>query len=172
MGRTFAAYLSASPFTAATAPLRATWSLGLPTVPSGCLDALVCSSAALPLTLLRFSKRLKYELLAEQGGMAMRNLLAAFVLVSLSTLPANAQAWRNCVQGSIGPGGCDSIGPGGGRSRPRWSIDRSRRRIVHWTGWWSVDWTGRWSIDCSGWWLRPGSGLELWAGPKDHQQRR
>jgi hypothetical protein len=116
MGRTFAAYLSASPFTAATAPLRATWSLGLPTVPSGCLDALVCSSAALPLTLLRFSKRLKYELLAEQGGMAMRNLLAAFVLVSLSTLPANAQAWRNCVQGSIGPGGCDSIGPGGGRS--------------------------------------------------------
>ena len=46
----------------------------------------------------------------------MRNLLAAFVLVSLSTLPANAQAWRNCVQGSIGPGGCNSIGPGGGRS--------------------------------------------------------
>jgi hypothetical protein len=46
----------------------------------------------------------------------MRNLLAAFVLVSLSTLPANAQAWRNCVQGSIGPGGCDSIGPGGGKS--------------------------------------------------------
>ena len=66
---------------------------------------LVCSSAALPLTLLRFSKRLKNELLAEQGGLGMRNLLAAFVLVSLSTLPANAQAWRNCVQGSIGPGG-------------------------------------------------------------------
>jgi hypothetical protein len=46
----------------------------------------------------------------------MRMLFAALVLMSLSTLPANAQAWRNCVQGSIGPGGCDSISPGGGKS--------------------------------------------------------
>lgn len=30
--------------------------------------------------------------------------------------PAFGQAWRDCVQGSIGPGGCESIGPGGGRS--------------------------------------------------------
>lgn len=29
---------------------------------------------------------------------------------------ANAQAWLNCVPGSIAPGGCDSIAPGGGRS--------------------------------------------------------
>ena len=24
---------------------------------------------------------------------------------------ANAQAWRNCIQNSIGPGGCELIGP-------------------------------------------------------------
>jgi hypothetical protein len=44
------------------------------------------------------------------------NWLAAVALLALSALPAHAQAWRNCIQGSIGPGGCDSIGPGGGRS--------------------------------------------------------
>src|SRR4051812_23538564 len=53
---------------------------------------------------------------SQSKGLVMRNLFAAFVLVSLSTLPANAQAWRNCIQGSIAPGGCESIAPGGGLS--------------------------------------------------------
>jgi hypothetical protein len=44
------------------------------------------------------------------------SLLSLLLLAGWSTSPAQAQAWRNCVQGSIGPGGCDSIGPGGGRS--------------------------------------------------------
>lgn len=29
---------------------------------------------------------------------------------------AIAQAWKNCIPGSIAPGGCDSIAPGGGKS--------------------------------------------------------
>ena len=36
--------------------------------------------------------------------------------LSLDGVTAQAQSWRDCVQGSIGPGGCESIGPGGGRS--------------------------------------------------------
>jgi hypothetical protein len=32
------------------------------------------------------------------------------------TRSAHAQAWRNCIQGSIAPGGCESIAPGGGQS--------------------------------------------------------
>ncbi|RXG87354.1 hypothetical protein EAS62_36040 [Bradyrhizobium zhanjiangense] len=44
------------------------------------------------------------------------SLTIVLALACLGAAPANAQAWRNCVQGSIGPGGCDSIGPGGGQS--------------------------------------------------------
>lgn len=47
--------------------------------------------------------------------MKTRVLLLATLAV-LAAVPVQAQAWRDCVQGSIGPGGCDSIGPGGGRS--------------------------------------------------------
>lgn len=36
-----------------------------------------------------------------------------FVVFFMLCSAANAQAWRNCVPNSIGPGGCDSIGPGG-----------------------------------------------------------
>jgi hypothetical protein len=42
--------------------------------------------------------------------------LAATLAVLLIPSMASAQAWRDCVQGSYGPGGCESIGPGGGRS--------------------------------------------------------
>lgn len=41
-------------------------------------------------------------------------ILIAYCFAGTSS--ALAQAWRDCVQGSIGPGGCESIGPGGGRS--------------------------------------------------------
>jgi hypothetical protein len=46
----------------------------------------------------------------------IQNILVSFALVIASMQSAGAQAWSNCVQGSIGPGGCESIGPGGGRS--------------------------------------------------------
>lgn len=38
------------------------------------------------------------------------------ILCSLFFSTANAQSWRDCVPNSIGPGGCDSIAPGGGMS--------------------------------------------------------
>lgn len=44
------------------------------------------------------------------------SLIVILGLASLVSAPANAQAWRNCVQGSIAPGGCESIAPGGGLS--------------------------------------------------------
>lgn len=39
-------------------------------------------------------------------------------LVLAMTLPAavSAQAWRDCVLSSYGPGGCESYGPSGGKS--------------------------------------------------------
>jgi hypothetical protein len=42
--------------------------------------------------------------------------LALALVVVFLPVAANAQSWRNCVQGSMGPGGCESMGPGGGRS--------------------------------------------------------
>lgn len=42
-------------------------------------------------------------------------LATAFILAATSTA-ASAQAWKNCIPHSIGPGGCDSIAPGGGKS--------------------------------------------------------
>jgi len=41
-------------------------------------------------------------------------LVTVALMASVSS--ASAQAWRNCTQNSILPGGCDSIEPGGGRS--------------------------------------------------------
>jgi hypothetical protein len=46
----------------------------------------------------------------------LKSMIAAAALVGLLPGIAHAQAWRNCVQGSIGPGGCESIAPGGGMS--------------------------------------------------------
>lgn len=53
----------------------------------------------------------------------LRVLLVSLFLVSVALVAAflfpceaSAQSWRNCIQGSIGPGGGLSIGPGGGRS--------------------------------------------------------
>jgi hypothetical protein len=40
--------------------------------------------------------------------------LFIIAVISIFASSANAQAWRNCIPGSIGPGECDSIGPGGG----------------------------------------------------------
>ena len=45
----------------------------------------------------------------------MRVILAVLIQIFLLDA-AFAQAWRDCVPGSIGPGGCDPIGPGGGQS--------------------------------------------------------
>lgn len=47
--------------------------------------------------------------------MKIRVLMLAALAV-IASAPVQAQAWRNCVQGSYGPGGCESYGPGGGRS--------------------------------------------------------
>jgi hypothetical protein len=47
--------------------------------------------------------------------------LASVLLVALPPVRANAQAWRNCIQGSIAPGGCESIAPGGGLSIVPWA---------------------------------------------------
>jgi hypothetical protein len=52
---------------------------------------------------------------AKGGGVIVRTILLALTAL-LVPASVEAQAWRNCVQGSIGPGGCESIGPGGGRS--------------------------------------------------------
>jgi hypothetical protein len=41
-------------------------------------------------------------------------LVTVALIASVSS--ASAQAWRNCIQNSIMPGGCDSILPGGGQS--------------------------------------------------------
>lgn len=50
----------------------------------------------------------------------MKLLTAASLLAAAATVtfasPVYSQAWKNCVVGSIGPGGCDSIAPGGGKS--------------------------------------------------------
>jgi hypothetical protein len=43
-----------------------------------------------------------------------KNFIIAVISIFASS--ANAQAWRNCIPGSIRLGGCDSIGPGGGLS--------------------------------------------------------
>jgi hypothetical protein len=45
-----------------------------------------------------------------------RALLLASIAFFTCGGVAHAQAWRNCIPDSIGPGGCDSIAPGGGRS--------------------------------------------------------
>lgn len=50
-------------------------------------------------------------------GKARFSISVAVVgVAALLGSPAAAQAWKNCVPGSIAPGGCDSIAPGGGRS--------------------------------------------------------
>jgi hypothetical protein len=49
-----------------------------------------------------------------RGGLSIKGILIALLLLACGA--ANAQAWRNCVPNSIGPGGCDSIGRGGGLS--------------------------------------------------------
>lgn len=52
-------------------------------------------------------------------GAYMRSGLAAAVaalVLGAGLQAAQAQAWRECIPGSILPGGCDSIEPGGGRS--------------------------------------------------------
>lgn len=51
-------------------------------------------------------------------AMTMKATTLALMLAMawLGAPSATAQAWRDCIQGSIGPGGCESIGPGGGRS--------------------------------------------------------
>lgn len=46
----------------------------------------------------------------------IKKTIISVVLFVASIQFAQSQAWRDCVQGSIGPGGCESIGPGGGRS--------------------------------------------------------
>lgn len=49
----------------------------------------------------------------------MRSGVATFLatfIIGASMGPAHAQAWRDCIPGSIAPGGCDSIAPGGGQS--------------------------------------------------------
>jgi len=48
-------------------------------------------------------------------GFHMKKLLILASGALLAT-SAHAQTWRNCVPGSIMPGGCDSIAPGGGMS--------------------------------------------------------
>jgi hypothetical protein len=45
-----------------------------------------------------------------------QKMVVSVALLIASVQGAIAQGWSNCVQGSIGPGGCESIGPGGGRS--------------------------------------------------------
>ena len=39
----------------------------------------------------------------------MRILLADFSALLLTVTSANSQAWKTCIRGSIGPGGCESI---------------------------------------------------------------
>lgn len=48
----------------------------------------------------------------------MRSFVYSALVVSIVAFATDAfpQAWRDCVPGSIGPGGCNSIAPGGGRS--------------------------------------------------------
>jgi hypothetical protein len=47
-------------------------------------------------------------------GTIVHKKLFIIAVISIFASSANAQAWRNCIPGSIGPGECDSIGPGGG----------------------------------------------------------
>jgi hypothetical protein len=52
-------------------------------------------------------------------GSAVMGKVSFFIVLTLAgfaSAPVSAQAWRNCVQGSIAPGGCESIAPGGGLS--------------------------------------------------------
>jgi hypothetical protein len=42
-------------------------------------------------------------------------LLSAVAMLTAAS-PAGAQAWRDCIPRSVGPGGCDSYGPDGGLS--------------------------------------------------------
>ncbi len=46
----------------------------------------------------------------------MKATIVALAVASFIPTTVSAQAWKNCVPNSIGPGGCDSIAPGGGRS--------------------------------------------------------
>jgi hypothetical protein len=50
----------------------------------------------------------------------MRVILAVLIQIFLLDA-AFAQAWRDCIPGSIGAGGGQSIGPGGGQA-----LDRDR----------------------------------------------
>jgi hypothetical protein len=43
-------------------------------------------------------------------------LLIGLWAIAGGATAAHAQAWKNCIPNSIGPGGCNSIAPGGGRS--------------------------------------------------------
>ena len=58
------------------------------------------------------------ELHGIEGSAVMSKVSFSIVLTlaSFASAPVSAQAWRNCVQGSIAPGGCESIAPGGGLS--------------------------------------------------------
>src|SRR5689334_7624727 len=51
------------------------------------------------------------------GGYIIRiSFLTLVASASLLSVSANAQAWRSCIQGSIGPGGCSRLVPvAGGR---------------------------------------------------------
>jgi hypothetical protein len=49
-------------------------------------------------------------------GTILHKKLFIIAVISIFASSANAQAWRNCIPGSIRLGGCDSIGPGGGLS--------------------------------------------------------
>ena len=76
------------------------------------------------------------------------------VLIQIFLLDAAfAQAWRDCVPGSIGPGGCDESGPEevfqlapevvfqSGREEV---FQSARRRSIYWSRRWPIDWTKRW----------------------------